>query len=163
MLYESAARADEILALNVEQLDLESRRAPIRSKGGEIAWVYWGTGTAHLLPRLRLPDGASRASGPLFLASHKPVPARRPAPSDVCPHTGHARLGYDRARILLRASTGWQLHQLRHATTTEVHDRGSETSFGSPTPITSPTTQKIANTATVRAGRKIESGTVRRR
>jgi integrase len=36
MLYETAARASEILALDVEQLDLEHRRAPIRSKGGEI-------------------------------------------------------------------------------------------------------------------------------
>jgi integrase len=52
MLYETAARASEILALDVERLDLDNRRAPIRSKGGEIEWVHWGTGTAHLLPRL---------------------------------------------------------------------------------------------------------------
>jgi integrase len=81
MLYETAARANEILALDIEQLDLDNRRAPIRSKGGEIEWIYWGTGTAHLLPRLlRLPDGSSRRNGPLFLADRKPVPARRPAP-----------------------------------------------------------------------------------
>jgi len=124
MLYETAARASEILALNVEQLDLENRRAPIRSKGGETEWVYWGTGTAHLLPRLlRLPDGSSRTSGPLFLSSRKPVPARRPRASDICPHTGHARLGYDRARILLQNSTGWQLHQLRHSAATHLGDK----------------------------------------
>jgi integrase len=95
MLYETAARASEILALDVEQLDLEQRRAPIRSKGGEIEWVHRGTGTAHLLPRpLRLPDGSSRSTGPLFLAwSRKPVPARRPPARDICPHTGRARLG----------------------------------------------------------------------
>jgi integrase len=76
MLYETAARASEILALNVEDLDLEQRRAPIRSKGGDTEFVYWDTGTAHLLPRLlRLPDGTSRTSGPLFLASRGPVPA----------------------------------------------------------------------------------------
>ncbi|MFI6182717.1 hypothetical protein ACIA8R_44810 [Nonomuraea sp. NPDC051191] len=34
MLYGTAARAAEILALNVEVLDLEHRRAPVRSKGG---------------------------------------------------------------------------------------------------------------------------------
>ncbi len=96
MLYETAARASEILALNVEDLDLEQRRAPIRSKGGDTEFVYWDTGTAHLLPRLlRLPDGTSRTRGPLFLASRRPVPARRPAEHDVCPHTGRARLGYD--------------------------------------------------------------------
>ena len=39
MLYETAARANEILALDVEPLDLDNRRAPIRSKGGELEWV----------------------------------------------------------------------------------------------------------------------------
>jgi site-specific recombinase XerD len=64
MLYETAARVSEILALDVEDLDLEQRRAPVRSKGGDTEFVYWGTGTAHLLPRLlRLPDGISRTSG----------------------------------------------------------------------------------------------------
>ncbi|MCA1693609.1 MAG: hypothetical protein LC749_02155, partial [Actinobacteria bacterium] len=96
MLYETAAWANEVLALDVEVLDLENRRAPIRSKGGETEWIYWGTGTAHLLPRLlRLADGSSRTSGPLFLSSRRPVPARRPGPGDICPHTGRARLGYD--------------------------------------------------------------------
>ncbi len=33
----------------------------------DTEFVYWDTGTAHLLPRLlRLPDGTSRASGPLW-------------------------------------------------------------------------------------------------
>jgi integrase len=41
MLYETAARASEILALNVEVLDLERRRAPIKSKGGATEYVYW--------------------------------------------------------------------------------------------------------------------------
>src|ERR1035437_6949070 len=124
MLYETAARASEILDLDVEQLDLENRRAPIRSKGGEIEWVHWGTGTAHLLPRLlRLPDGSTRSSGPLFLASRKPVPARRPPARDICPYTGRARLGYDRARIVLKALPGWRLPQLRHAAATPLGDQ----------------------------------------
>ena len=79
MLYETAARASEILALNVEDLDLEQRRAAVRSKDGDTEFVYWDTGTAHLLPRLlRLPDGSSRSSGPLFLASRSPVPRGGP-------------------------------------------------------------------------------------
>src|SRR5258708_11374702 len=106
MLYETAARASEILALNVEVLDLEQRRAPVRSKGGDTEFVYWDTGTAHLLPRLlRLPDSTSRISGPLFLASRRPVPARRPAARDTCPYTGRGPLGYDRARILFKKYT----------------------------------------------------------
>jgi integrase len=130
MLYETAARSSEILALNVEDLDLEQRRAPVRAKGGDAEFVYWGTGTAHLLPRLlRLPDGTSRTSGPLFLASRRPVPARRPAERDICPHTGRPRLGYDRARVLFKQHTataargGLELHQLRHSAATHLGDQ----------------------------------------
>jgi integrase len=90
--------------------------------------VYWASGTTHLLPRLlRLPDGTTRTSGPLFLSHRRPGPARRPAARDRCPHTGRARLGYDRARILLDAYTsagdgqpGWDLHQLRHSAATHL-------------------------------------------
>ena len=54
MLYETAtaARASETLALDIEDLDLGGRRARVVSKGGKTEWVYWSTGTAHLLPRL---------------------------------------------------------------------------------------------------------------
>ncbi|WP_307832768.1 site-specific integrase [Planomonospora sp. ID91781] len=121
MLYETAARAGEILALNVEDLDLEGRRAPVRSKGGATEWVYWESGTAHLLPRLlRLPDGSTRTHGPLFLSMRRPVPARRPAAADICPHTGRARLGYDRARVQLEKYAGLDLHQLRHSAATHL-------------------------------------------
>ncbi|WP_436762315.1 tyrosine-type recombinase/integrase [Streptosporangium sp. V21-05] len=114
-------RAAEILALNVEDLDLEHRRAPVRSKGGAIEWVYRDRGTAHLLLRLlRLPDGSTRTHGPLFLSERRPVPARRPAAADICPHTGRARLGYDRARVLLDTYAGLDLHQLRHSAATHL-------------------------------------------
>jgi len=112
LIAKGAPGADRVGAGRAEQ-----RRAPIRSKGGDTEFVYWDTGTAHLLPRLlRLPDGTSRTSGPLFLASRRPVPARLPAPRDICPHTGRARLGYDRARVLFKKYTttatsgGLELH-----------------------------------------------------
>jgi len=50
-------------------------------------------------------------------------PPAAPGQGDICPHTGRARLGYDRARILLRASTGWNLHQLRHSAATHLGDK----------------------------------------
>ena len=82
MLYETAARASEILALNVEDLDLEQRRAAVRSKGGDTEFVYWDTGTAHLLPRLlRLPDGTSahqRAAVPGQPQASPRAPTRTP-------------------------------------------------------------------------------------
>jgi len=90
------ARANEILALNIEDLDLDARRTPIRSKGGDIEWIHWGSGTAHLLPRLL----RGRDTGPVFLSERRPGPTRRPGAADLCPTTGRARLGYDRARVL---------------------------------------------------------------
>ncbi|MEH0973610.1 site-specific integrase [Micromonospora sp. CPCC 205546] len=122
MLYETAARAGEILALSIEDLELDARRARVTSKGGATEYVYWTSGTAHLLPRLI----RGRDRGPVFLSERRPGPARRPPAKDLCPHTGRARLGYDRARILLDQHTrtdtspGWDLHQLRHSAATHL-------------------------------------------
>ncbi|WP_035868191.1 tyrosine-type recombinase/integrase, partial [Cryptosporangium arvum] len=109
LLYESGGRVSDVLALNIEHLDLRRRRA---------GSLHWGEGTAFLLPRLI--EGRSR--GPLFLSERRPPPARRPARSELCPYTGRARLGYDRARILLDQYTrtadgrpGWDLLQLRRS------------------------------------------------
>ena len=77
-------------------------------------WITWGTDTAHLLPRLI----AGRDRGPLFLSEYRPGAHRLATtdPRDICPETGRARLGYDRARILLaRYADGLRLHQLRHS------------------------------------------------
>ncbi|WP_433257532.1 tyrosine-type recombinase/integrase [Streptosporangium sp. CA-135522] len=41
---------------------------------------------------------------------------------DICPHTGRARLGYDRARVLLDQYAGLDLHQLRHSAATHLGD-----------------------------------------
>jgi integrase len=114
MLYESASRASAVLALNVEDLDLPNKQVKITAKGGDVIWITWGTGTVHLLPRLI----AGRERGPLFLSEHRPGAHRRATtdPDGICPETGRARLGYDRARILLaHYGDGLRLHQLRHS------------------------------------------------
>ena len=121
MLYETAARAEELLSLNIEDLDLEFRRGRVTSKGGAIEYVHWATGTARLLPRLL----RGRTSGPVFLADRRaPVSgSRAPAEADVCPETGRGRLSYPRAEYLFKQATaahdphkkGWTLHQLRHS------------------------------------------------
>jgi hypothetical protein len=53
MLYETTARASEIVAINVEDLDLEQRRAPVRSKGGDSCTsVRWRAATEPERPDL---------------------------------------------------------------------------------------------------------------
>ncbi|MGW3473026.1 tyrosine-type recombinase/integrase [Saccharopolyspora sp. NPDC000995] len=121
MLYESASRANAVLALNIEDLDLRNKQAKIIAKGGDTMWITWGTDTAHLLPRLI----AGREHGPLFLSEHRPGRHRQATtdPRDICPETGRARLGYDRARVLLaHHGNGLRLHQLRHSSATHLGD-----------------------------------------
>jgi integrase len=50
MLHETAARAAEVLALDVEDLDLRNRCAKVRRKGNAADVIVWQTATARLLP-----------------------------------------------------------------------------------------------------------------
>ncbi|MBV9327332.1 MAG: site-specific integrase [Chloroflexi bacterium] len=122
LLYETAGRANEILSLNIEDLDLPNKRARVRSKGGATEWVFWQTGAALLLPRLM----AGRTTGPVFLADRQPT---RAVPNiDRCPVTGRARLSYRRAAELFSETAGgWTLHQLRHSALTHAAEDGANT------------------------------------
>jgi integrase len=50
--YETAARADEVLRLDVEDLDIAPKRARTRSNSGDVDWLFCGSGSARRLPRL---------------------------------------------------------------------------------------------------------------
>jgi integrase len=106
MLHESGAPVGTVLALNVEDLDLDDRRARSGAR-----WVAWRSGTAALLPGLL----AGRTRGPLFLSDRRPGPARRPGDADLCPETGRRRLSYERAEYLCKRATGHTLRRLSHA------------------------------------------------
>jgi integrase/recombinase XerD len=138
MLYETAARAEEILSLDVPDLDLPGKRARVISKGGTTDWVHWQTGAALLLPRLL----AGRRAGPVFLTARKP--ARAVAPGDLCPVTRRARLSYRRSAESFELATrplanpgaddnelgelhGWTLHQMRHSQLTHEAEDGTST------------------------------------
>lgn len=120
LAYDTAARADELLNLNAEDLDLTDRSAPVVGKGDEVRRVRWTTGTNRLLRELV----GERAHGPLFLTDRRAtgdVPA-----ADRDPDTGRARLSYRRAHELFEAATGghWTLHQLRHTRLSHFADDG---------------------------------------
>jgi len=119
MLYETAARTNEILALDVEDLDLARKRAVVVGKGGHREIIVWASGTARLLPRYL----NSRRRGPVFVTSRQPnvVPADR----DRCPDTGLGRLSYQMAwKLFSRESDGATLHQLRHSALTHLGEEG---------------------------------------
>jgi integrase len=124
MLYETAARAQEVLSLDIEDVDLDNKRARTVSKGGDTEWLHFQSGSARLLPRII----AGRQTGPLFLAERRPAPARTPAALDVCPVTGRGRLSYERAEYLFKrhsrriSRNGLTLHQLRHSALTTLAD-----------------------------------------
>lgn len=119
LLYETAARAEEILCLNVEDRDVEYRRARVVSKSGAVEHVHWATATARLLPRLL----KGREAGPVFVTDRRAPTSgpRMPAAADLCPISGRGRLSYPRAEYLFKTASvefdppggGWTLHQLR--------------------------------------------------
>ena len=119
MLYE--ARAAEVLALDIEDLDLANRRAKVRRKGGAVDVIVWQTGTARLLPRLI----RGRKSGPPFLTARRGAVSMTPG--------GHERLSYRRAAELFTGATAgehggpWTLHQLRHSALTHAAEQGAST------------------------------------
>ncbi|MCA1222886.1 tyrosine-type recombinase/integrase [Streptomyces sp. 8L] len=142
MLYETAARAEEILGVNIEDLDLAARRCPVKAKGARskarrrgqaredfvLETVYWDAGTARLLPRLL----RGRTRGPVFVTHRRPGPGKVVSPRDVCPDTGLARLSYGQARALLDEhtavrgpGTGWDLHEYRHGALTHLGEQGA--------------------------------------
>ena len=88
MLYETAARTSEVLALDVEDLDRARRRARIRSKGGSVDMILWAAPTARLLGRYL----TNRTHGPLFLTRWRTRTA--PPQRDLYAVTGQARLSY---------------------------------------------------------------------
>jgi integrase len=117
LLYETAARAEKVLALDVKDLDLANRNARVVSKGGDVEWIMWQTGTARLLPRLL----AGRRTGPVF--TRRVRSRSMPAAVDADP-AGYARPSYRRAAELFTDRTGHTLHQLRHSALTHAAENG---------------------------------------
>jgi integrase/recombinase XerC/integrase/recombinase XerD len=139
MLYETAARSSEVLALDVEDLDRRNHRSKVTRKGSAVDIIVWQTGTARLLPRLL--DGRTR--GPVFLTDRRARVAL--AAADLDPVSGRARMSYRRAEEIFTEFTKplahpdstdpqqladapvWTLHQLRHSALTRAAENGANT------------------------------------
>jgi integrase/recombinase XerC/integrase/recombinase XerD len=139
MLYETAARSSEVLALDIEDLDRRNRRSKVTRKGSAVDVIVWQTGTARLLPRLL----SGRTRGPVFLTGRRACVAL--AAADTDPASGRARLSYRRAEEVftdltkplahpgitdpdqLARAPGWTLHQLRHSALTRAAENGANT------------------------------------
>jgi hypothetical protein len=74
LLYERAARADEVLCLTVEDRYPQDKRGRITAKGGAAEWIGRRSGTAQVLPCLI----SGRTRGLLFLTDRE-TPAGTPA------------------------------------------------------------------------------------
>ncbi len=79
MLYSTAARADEVLRLDVEDLDRANRRARTIRKGGKEDDLLYDIRTARMLGQLL----GRRRTGPVFLSTRR-------APEDGTARSGEA-------------------------------------------------------------------------
>ena len=120
MLYATAARASEVLALDVEDLDVGRKRAAIRGKGGHRE-IIWDAATARLLPRYlagRRPRAALCDHGPAS-TSFRPSWIEAPTAGKGCPTI--------RAWSLFREASGRAMDtagQLRHSALTHLGEDG---------------------------------------
>lgn len=122
MLYPTAARAEEVLRLNVEALDRANRRARTIREGGKEDDLLYDIRTARMLGQLL----GRRRTGPVFLSTRR-------APEDGTARSGEfdkcsrrCRMTYRTAeRHLGTASGGWDLHDLRHSRLTHAGEDGA--------------------------------------
>ena len=139
MLYETAARAEEILGMDVPHLDLPSKPGRVISKGGTTNWVHWQTGTAVLLPRLLAGRAKARSSWlPASRATRSPLAtcARSPGERGCLSYRRAAESFEFAARPLAHPGSsheeleevyGWTLHQLRHSLLAHEAEDGTST------------------------------------
>ncbi|MFC9593828.1 hypothetical protein ACFTUC_29080 [Streptomyces sp. NPDC056944] len=80
MLYESAARADEVRGLDVDDLYPHGKRGRITAKGGATGWIHWQSGHRPALA----PPHRRRTRGPLFLTDRKARPPSAISSARAC-------------------------------------------------------------------------------
>ncbi|MFE7869444.1 tyrosine-type recombinase/integrase [Micromonospora humida] len=131
LLYETVARAEETLTLDVSDLGLASKRARVVFKRQDRVGVLADRRRHDAAPATRRPHPR-----PGVLADRKPT--RAVATVDLCSVTGRARPSYRRAAEIFEYAThpladpvdrarGFTLHQLRHVMLTHEAENGTNT------------------------------------
>jgi len=129
MLYATAARAEEILTMDVERLDRRNRIGEVTRKGGLTDRVTWDVRTARLISALL----RERTRGPLFVTERAAKGGRHGEirPGDLT-DDGRGRLGYRQALDRFATATAelpggpWTLHDLRHSALTHLAEDGMD-------------------------------------
>jgi integrase/recombinase XerC len=122
MLYATAARAEEVLGLNIDDLDRPNRRARTTRKGGKHDELMYDIRTARLLGQLL----AVRTGGPIFLSRSVVRDQGTVDARDIDPVSKRRRMTYRTAeRHLDTATGGWQPHDLRHSRLTHAGEDGA--------------------------------------
>lgn len=129
LLYATAARATEVLSLDVTDLDRASRRARTQRKGGKRDELLYDLRTARMLGQLL----GIRAAGPLFLSARVAMAGTVRAGDGDPDSGGRRRMTYRTADRHLAAATrhlpfagyGWNLHDLRHSRLTHLGEAGA--------------------------------------
>lgn len=122
MLYATAARAEEVLRLNVQDLDRANRRARTIRKGGKEDELLYDVRTARMLGQLL----GHRRSGPVFLSTRRAPDDGTVPDGEVAPASRRQRMTYRTAdRHLAAATGGWDLHDLRHSRLTHAGEDGA--------------------------------------
>lgn len=129
MLYATAARAEEILTMDVQRLDRRNRIGPVTRKGGLVDQVTWDVRTARLISAML----RERTRGPLFVTDRAAKGARH---GEVRPEhltdDDRGRLSYRQALALFAAATAglpggpWTLHDLRRSALTHLSEDGMD-------------------------------------
>ncbi len=127
MLYSTAARAEEVLSLDVADLDRANRRARTIRKGGKADDLLYDIRTARMLGQLL----GRRRAGPVFLSTRR-APEGTARSGEVDPASRRLRMTYRTAERHLGTATtssvapaGWDLHDLRHSRLTHAGEDGA--------------------------------------
>jgi integrase/recombinase XerC/integrase/recombinase XerD len=128
-LYETGARVNEVLSLDVEGLDRANMQARVTRKGGAADVIVWKTATKRLLTMYLDAKAGGHAHGPVFVTARAGKSDARLGPGDLDEH-GRARLSYSQAEDLFKHWTASllgeakTLHQLRHSALTHDAEDG---------------------------------------